>query len=134
MTSIQKLGAVGVLLAIVLGYAFLAQATGTYTLGAVRAQTAAIVTVGPDTNVQVLASSSRSYALIQRDGSQAAVYCNGNGDAGASTTATGGTSFKLSTSTGESYEYHLEKNPYSGAIRCTATASTSVIVYELRIR
>lgn len=111
-----------------------ADAGGYIVSPALSASKAQRVTVGPQTNVQVLASTSRSYAQITRDTLNAAVYCNANGDRYASTTATGGLSFKLSTSTGEVYEFGLEKNPYDGAVRCTATASTTIIVYELKRR
>ena len=106
-----------------------ATANGPFTMPNIVANKSEAVTVGPDTNVQILASTSRSYALITRDSVEAAVYCNANGDTQASTTAA---SFKLSTSTGETYEIHVEKNPYDGAVRCYASASTTLLVYELK--
>lgn len=101
---------------------------------AISASKSQRVTVGPQSNVQILATGTRSYAQITRDTLNAAVYCNANGDRLASTTVTGGVSFKLSTSSGEVYEFGLEKNPYDGAVRCTATASTTIIVFELKRR
>lgn len=138
MRTITAAGAIGVIIgAIIVGsYALThyADAMGQFVLPAIQASKATRVTVGPQSNIQVLASSSRSYARITRDTLNAAVYCNMNGDRHASTTVTGGVSFKLSTSSGETYEIYQEKNPYDGAVRCTATASTTVIVHELKVR
>lgn len=110
------------------------QANSTFTLPALTAKTNTIVTVGPDTNVQVLATTSdRAYAYFARENGVAAVYCNANGDQYASTTLPA-VSFKLSTTSGEVYEMYLEKNPYNGAVRCTASASTTIIVSEYKVR
>lgn len=136
MYKIYQLGIAGVAIGVILVASFAlinrTDASGYYTAPAVTATTASIVTVGPQTDVQISATSSRSYLLVERDNGVAAVYCNANGDRSASTTVTGGVSFKLSTSTGESYEIELDKNGYDGALRCTATASTTLIVFELK--
>ena len=113
-------------------YGHFADAGSYFTAPALTANKSQRVTVGPQSNIQILASTSRTYAMVTRDIGNAVVYCNANGDRFASTTATGGVSFKLSTSTGETYEFGLENNPYDGAVRCTATASTTLIVFELK--
>ena len=122
---------IGALIVAAFTLSYMAQANGPFITSAITANQSLIVEVGPDTDVQVLASTSRSYAMLSRDGQGSPVYCNADGDAVASTTLDQA-SFKLSTSTGETYEFHIEKNPYDGAVRCTATASTSVIVFELK--
>ena len=136
MYKIYQLGIAGVAIGMILIASFFitnkTDASGWYTGPALTATTASIITVGPDTNVQISATSSRSYLLVERDNSVAAVYCNANGDAYASTTVTGGVSFKLATTTGEKYEFDLDTNSYDGAVRCTATASTTLIVFELK--
>ena len=89
--------------------------------------------MGPDSNVQVLATTSdRAYAYFATGSGVSAVSCNGNGDqlANSSTAVT----FKLSTTTGHVYEMYLEKNPYNGAVRCTAAASTTIIVSEYKVK
>lgn len=123
---------VGAIIVAAFAFSMFAQANSTFTYPNLTANKNTVVTVGPDTNVQILATTSRAYANIAREGLVAAVYCNGNGDqaANASTAVT----FKLSTTTGEVYEYFLEKNPYDGAVRCTASASTTIIVSEIKIK
>ncbi len=123
---------VGAIIVAAFALSSFADAGGYFTAPAISATKASIITVGPDTNIQISASSSRAYMLIQRETPIASVYCNANGDRIASTTVAGGVSFKLSTSTGESYEFELDRNGYDGAVRCTATASTSITVFELK--
>lgn len=104
------------------------QANGPFTSPAITASVSTTTVVGPG-SPQIVASSSRSYLHVQRVTAEADVYCNANGDIAASATIA---SFKIGTTTGNSYEFTLEKNPYDGAVRCYASASTTLIVYELK--
>lgn len=109
-----------------------AGANGPFTSPAITANIATSTTVGPDTQVTVAASSSRSYLRIARQNLNAAVICNANGTQIATTTGAGGVAFTLSTTTGESFEFFTEKNPYDGSVVCYASASTTLTVYELK--
>lgn len=129
---IAYLSIITIVLAGLIFLGFQANANGIYTIAALTAKKSQQVTVGPDSNIQVLATTtSRSYASIGRDNQIAAVYCTANGDIHASAA---NASFKLATNTVNIHEIHLEKNPYDGAVRCTASASTTLNVYELRVR
>lgn len=107
-------------------------AFGQYTLPAVTASVSDTIEVGPQADVQIVASSSRSYLYVAREDNVSPVYCNADGDNAA--VIGGATSFILATSTSNYYEMYLDKNPYDGAIRCTAAASTTVVVLEYKTR
>ena len=132
MNKSFSLGIAGVIVGAIIVAAFalvsFSEANGPFVNSAITANVSTTTSVGPQTNIQILASSSRSYAAITTDNPTIAVYCNANGDIAASATIA---SFKLGTTT-PMYEFSIEKNPYDGAIRCHASASTTLIVYELK--
>lgn len=105
-----------------------ANATGPFVLPAITAATSSAVAVGPDEDIQIVASSSRSYLYIANDTGVGDVYCKADGDKAAALNE----GIKISTSTAQFYEFFIEKNPYDGAVRCMATASTTLVVTEFR--
>lgn len=111
---------------------YFANAGGYYTAPAQSAKQDSVVTVGPDTNVQVAASTSRAYLRIENDDANYDIYCSADGDA----PATSGEGIKLASSTNAGgtaiYEISLDVNGYDGAVRCTSLASTSLLIYELK--
>lgn len=84
--------------------------------------------VGPDENVQVVATTSRSYLKITSEGGgNVPVYCKADADKEAVTSE----GIKLATSTSMSHEWAGDKgNLYRGGVRCTATASTTILISE----
>lgn len=136
MNKTFSLGIAGVIVGAIIVAAFaltsFSNANGPFTSPAITANIATSTTVGPDTQVTVAASSSRSYLRIARQNLNAAVICNANGTQIATTTGAGGVAFTLSTTTGESFEFFTEKNPYDGSVVCYASASTTLTVYELK--
>lgn len=85
--------------------------------------------VGPQENVRVVATTSRrSYLLLTSEGDgNVPVYCEGDQDKA----ATSGEGVRLSTSTDMSFEFSADKgNLYVGSVRCTATASTTLLIVE----
>lgn len=90
--------------------------------------------VGPDENVRVVASSTnRAYLSIQSDGNgNVPVYCEANGD----NLAVSGEGIKLATSSNDMlYEFTSDKgNLFGGSLRCTATASTTLLIQQYLIR
>lgn len=118
-----------IIIALFASYSF-TNANGPFVISPLTANVSQQVIIGPSGTVQALATSSRTYALFTRDSSSTAeVYCTANGDASASTSTA---SFRLGTTTSNVYEMHIEKNPYDGAVRCYASASTTINVYELK--
>ena len=101
----------------------------TFIRPALTANTSAMQTIVDNTSTQIVASTSRSYLRVTRDDTRATVYCNMNGDAEASATVA---SFSLSTTTGEVFEMWFGKNPYDGAVHCFVSATSSIIVHELK--
>lgn len=87
------------------------------------------VEIGPDEDNRLVATTSRrSYLSVTSEGNgNVPVYCEANADA-AATTQEG---IKLATSTSMMYEFTANRgNLYVGSVRCTATASTTVLVVE----
>ena len=87
------------------------------------------VEIGPDEDNRLVATTSkRTYLSIMSEGDGGVpVYCEADADVA----ATAGEGIKLSTSTSMIYEFTANKgNLYVGSVRCTATASTTVLVQE----
>lgn len=98
------------------------------------AATSSAITVGPQQNIQVVASSSlRTYLYISNEATSSGssnIYCNPNADKPAGL----GTGIKLGTSTTQTYyEFASYRgNLYVGGLRCTSAASTTMTVVEFR--
>jgi len=111
---------------------YFANANGQFTLPAFQSSVATSTDVGPDTSVQILATTSkRMYAYIARNLGSVPVYCSFSPTP---TDTANNVSFMLSTTTSNFYEIDIEKNAYTGPISCTASATTTLIVSELLIR
>ena len=92
------------------------------------------VEIGPDEDNRVFASSTRrvyaSLMVIEAPGISA-VYCEANGDAA----ATSGEGILLASTTSRLYEFTSDKgNLFAGSLRCTATASTTVLIQQFIVR
>jgi hypothetical protein len=103
------------------------QNTPTYS----NANTSSVVTVGPQENVRVVATTSRrSYLRLQAGTGIADAYCEAQADA----PATSGEGIMIGTTTSATYnvyEFTADKgNLYTGSLRCTASASTTLLVTE----
>lgn len=90
------------------------------------AATSSSVVVGPQQNIQIVATSSlRTYLEIMKDLGDVSVYCRGDNDMPAIVN----NGIKISTSTDNFYVWSEKKgNNYVGGLRCTASASTTVLV------
>ena len=124
-------------MAFVLGMAFEsndANLGGADSLPPIVAASSTAVEVGPDENVQVIASSSRrSYLYIASDELiiDIPVYCRADGDKLAAVNQ----GIKLSTTTSMVYEFTEDRgNMYGGAVRCTSAASSTLLVHEYSTR
>ncbi len=87
------------------------------------------VEIGPQEDNRLVATTSRrSYLLITSEGNgNVPVYCEADADVA----ATASEGIKLSTTTSMAYEFTASRgNLYVGSVRCTATASTTVLVTE----
>ena len=87
------------------------------------------IDIGPDEDNRLVSTTSRrSYLLITSEGNgNVPVYCEASADVPATTQE----GIKLSTSTSMMYEFTADRgNLYVGSVRCTATASTTVLVTE----
>lgn len=85
--------------------------------------------VGPQENVRIVATSTNRVALtVMSTGSgDVPVYCEAAGD----NDATSGEGIMLATSTSMIYEWTFDKgNLFGGALSCTATASTTVLIQQ----
>jgi len=102
---------------------------GTYnTPESITMKTSGSVTVGPDTNVSVVATTSRrAYLRLENTlDATAAVYCEANNDADATSIE----GILLGTTT-PAYEFTANRgNLYAGTINCTSVASSTLLVTE----
>lgn len=126
---------VGIGLALALAFVpYLTNATGGLVLPANTANLSSNIVVGPQEMIQVAATSSRTYLFLENSTGTADVWCMADGDA----PATEGTGIRLASSTdltySRNYEWHIEKNYYQGAVRCTASASTTINRLEYLLR
>ena len=100
------------------------------------AATSSAVTVGPQQNIQIVATtSSRSYLLLTNGSASTtdshAIFCRADYDKA----AVANQGIKLSSTTGMTYEFTADKgNLYVGAVRCTAAASTTLLLHEYKQR
>lgn len=90
--------------------------------------TSSAIQVGPQQNVRVIATSTaRSYLLLQKDDSNnTVIYCRADQDIAASVNQG-----IMLNATSTRYEFtYGSGNRYGGAVRCTAAASTTLLVTE----
>lgn len=94
------------------------------------AASSSAVIVGPQQNIRIVATSSlRNYLYVANDTGVSAVFCKADQDKEAVLSQ----GIKLATSTSNFYEFTSSRgNLYVGAVRCTASASTTLILTEYR--
>lgn len=110
---------------------FLNAGTGGYAniLLPIGASVSTAIDVGPDQDIQILAtSSSRTYVSLMTAGEGGAVvYCEANSDIA----ATSGEGVAIASTTALLYEWTSDKgNLFSGALRCTSTATSTMFVQQ----
>ena len=102
------------------------------------ANTSTGIEVGPQENVRVVATTSaRSYLLLQHSGySIDPIFCEADSDKAATALQgiqLGALAIAGSGTTTTAYEFSGDKgNLYVGSIRCTATASTTLLITEFK--